>query len=294
MNDEPIEAALAVRDEPAPRTLATISPQEARAAMEAYEELCKAVLKPEDYQTYTDRDGKTKSFKKKSAVKKLQTFFNIDVEVITTQHHEFEDGHFGWSVTARAIIPRTGRHVDAVAACTTFEEKYDITPYQKESEADFAKRRKRALARSFHDILGTAETRATNRAVMNIIGVGGGEVTAEEVDKGQRRSRTPDVADAADALLNEYHARPPKVTLHDTGLKEDTPTNRNRYRGGIHELLKENGITRDEYEGILRKHFASESSKEFDLAMLLDLRGYIYDYIRECAAPTELFEPEQR
>ena len=61
----------------------------AKAAMAQYLTLCESVLTPDDYQEFTEKkkvDGKwvqtTKRFKKKSAVKKLQTYFGISVDVI--------------------------------------------------------------------------------------------------------------------------------------------------------------------------------------------------------------------
>lgn len=161
--------------------LPAVTPQEAKAAMKAYLELCESVLSKEDYQQFEER-GEIKRFKKKSAVKKLQTFFNVTVRVREATRDDLGDGHFGFRVIATAQTPG-GRIVEATGACSTQESRFELTPWKTESDAAFAVRQRKALARSYHDVLSTAETRATNRAVMNCIGVGGGEVTADEIQR---------------------------------------------------------------------------------------------------------------
>jgi hypothetical protein len=160
-----------------------VTPEEARAQMLAYTALVAAVIGEEDYQTFTER-GKTKKFKKKSAVKKLQTYFGFTVEIIgDAVRDDLGEGHFGFRVKARATSPN-GRFVEALAGCATHEERFDLTPNDYETGEDdpkFLRRQRKVLARAYHDVLSTAETRATNRAAMNLIGAG--EVTAEEVQR---------------------------------------------------------------------------------------------------------------
>ena len=164
-----------------PVLLPQVTPTEAKDAMRQYLELCESVLGPEDYQEFTER-GKTKKFKKKSAVKKLQTFFGVEVSCPEAVRDDLGDGHFGFRVLARAQA-KGGRVVESWGACSTHEERFTPKPYENESEARYAERSRKMLARSYHDVLATAETRATNRAVMNLIGVGGGEVTADEISR---------------------------------------------------------------------------------------------------------------
>lgn len=208
--------------------LPTVSPENARESMRAYQELCEAVLNDDDYQDFEQWDPKTrkkvkKKFKKKSAVKKLQTFWGVTVTAPEAVRDDIGDGHFGFRV--RAVASKGDRVVEAWGACSTQEERFDITPKEAnnyrsaESPEEFEARRKKALARAYHDVLSTAETRATNRAVMNLIGVGGGEVTADEMS---RRPSDPKPADkpapAFDreramrrifALINEFAAISP-------------------------------------------------------------------------------------
>lgn len=184
-------AALAVREEHAQAlALPVVSPLEAKAAMEKYFEVCEAVLREDDYQDFTQYDSKlkkkvTKKFKKKSAVKKLQTFWSVSVKIRDMQRDDLGDGHFGFRCIATASTPN-GREVEASGGCSTYEERFEPARYDDESDAKYAARVKKALARSYHDVLSTAETRATNRAVMNCIGVGGGEVTADEISRDRR------------------------------------------------------------------------------------------------------------
>jgi hypothetical protein len=205
---EHIDAEFVAHDKPAPLAviephgsgvLPVVSPDEAREAMTRYLEVCKAVLSDEDYQEFPQWDPKTrtktlKKFKKKSAVKKLQTFWGVSVTIKESQRDDLGEGHFGFRVTARATNNQ-GRPIEATGGCSTFEERFDVVRYGNESLPEFEARAKKARARSYHDVLSTAETRATNRPVMNCIGVGGGEVTADEM---QRPSRSDERGNGAE------------------------------------------------------------------------------------------------
>lgn len=209
--------------EPQSGIMPVVSPDEARAQMRAYQELCAAVLTEDDYQEFAETknqkvDGRwqkvttTKRFKKKSAVKKLQTYFGISVDVIddATHRDDLGEGHFGFRCKAVAESPG-GRRVAALGGCSTHEERFDVNRYDDESDVRYAARQKKALARSYHDVLSTAETRATNRAVMNLVSPG--EVTAEEISRPSRGDRgkpaEPDPNDLADqAARGGRHSRP--------------------------------------------------------------------------------------
>lgn len=216
MTDETITyegpGELAVREEPrASLAIApTVSPEEAKAAMDQYQAVCAAVLSEDDYQAFTEKKnvknektGKwekvtvTKRFKKKSAVKKLQTFWSVTVRVRDMQRDDLGDGHFGFRCIATASMP-SGREVESTGGCSTFEDRFVVKQWDDEGDTAFARRQKSALARAYHDVMSTAETRATNRAVMNCIGVGGGEVTADEISRPQQQAG-PSTAPPADA-----------------------------------------------------------------------------------------------
>lgn len=139
----------------------------------AYDAACRALIGPNDVQKESGRE-----FKKKSAWRKLQRHFNISTEVRTV-HKEWSrvtigavEGNdvFVATVTVRAVAP-WGQSAEAVGACGQDEE---------------SGRRKITIA----DAIATAETRATNRAVSNLIAMG--EVSAEEIgDRAPMGSRAP-------------------------------------------------------------------------------------------------------
>ncbi|HEV7180157.1 MAG TPA: hypothetical protein VGN11_09800 [Candidatus Baltobacteraceae bacterium] len=175
-------APLALRSDEPIRAL--VSPEEARKQWASYQALKLAIATPDDYQEFRDKKtNKLRRFPKKSFVKKIQTYFGITVQVVSADRDPLNDAHFAFRVVARAVAPN-GRSVDATGACSTLEERFDLNPYGDESEQRFSDRQKKALARAYHDVLSTAETRATNRAVMNLIG--GGEVTADEISRDVR------------------------------------------------------------------------------------------------------------
>jgi hypothetical protein len=238
--------ALAVQE---PQTLAMpmVTPAEAKAAMQAYYELCESVLTPDDYQEFTQKKkqgdqwvSEVKKFKKKSAVKKLAVFWNVEVEVLSADKDDLPDGNFAFRVIARART-KNGRIVDATGGCSSLEERFDVQPYDRETPDRFEARRRKALARSYHDILSTAETRATNRAVMNCIGVGGGEVTADEVQRDKPARQAQPFVDR-------------KVAVPQQPAEEaDTPENRARGIKAVHSLAREHKIDLDAPDSLYRK-----------------------------------------
>lgn len=132
----------------------------------AYDAACASLIGPNDVQ----KEG-TRTFKKKSAWRKLARHFAVDVQIVKVEHQFIgrvegvpEDrGDFLALVTARAVAP-WGQVFEEVGACCTDEE---------------TGRRTITVA----DAIATASTRAANRAVSNLIAMG--EVSAEEVRKGQ-------------------------------------------------------------------------------------------------------------
>lgn len=121
----------------------------------AYDAACTALIGPNDVQV----EG-TRTFKKKSAWRKLGRHFGISTEVVKADREWLKDDFLA-TVTVRAVAP-WGQHTDAVGACCTDEE---------------SGRRTITVA----DSIATAETRATNRAISNLIAMG--EVSAEEMNK---------------------------------------------------------------------------------------------------------------
>ena len=130
-----------------------MSPATAKEVMKQYQDVCRAMLEPSDYQKIGD-----KQFKKRSAYRKLARAFNISDEIIMEKREELEKGGFIWRIHVRASAPN-GRAAIGVGACST---------------------RERNFAHVDHDVYATAHTRAKNRAISDLLGAG--EVSAEEME----------------------------------------------------------------------------------------------------------------
>jgi len=151
----------------------------------AYDAACTALLGPNDIQVESGR-----SFKKKSAWRKLARYFGISTTVIEHSERYLVDETTGESVflatcTVRGTAP-WGQSSDAAGACATDEE---------------SGRRKISIA----DAIATAETRAANRATSNLVAMG--EVSAEEMTRDERTRATAE-ADVADMTLDQAKAVP--------------------------------------------------------------------------------------
>ncbi len=163
-----------------------VSSQEALKAWKAYEELKEAIVdKEHDIQVI-----QKKNFLKKSYWRKVATFFNLTVKVVEERHEQLGKTMV-WYFTCEAIAPN-GRSAVGTGSCDCFEKatlkngKYvteKVTRWEKVNGRSIPKEKiwVDAEPNSIHNIRSTAETRAFNRAVSNL--VGGGEVSAEEVDK---------------------------------------------------------------------------------------------------------------
>ena len=129
---------------------------DALAQWEAYQIFTEKLLDKSDY-----IDIKGKAFKKKSAWRKYARAFNINTEIISKDILKNDKGVvIEAEFTVRATLP-DGRHCDGWGNCS---------------------RREGNKNKPNHDIPATAMTRATNRAIADLIGAG--EVTAEEVLRG--------------------------------------------------------------------------------------------------------------
>lgn len=122
----------------------------------AYDRACASLIGPNDVQ----KDG-NREFKKKSAWRKLARHFSISVHVAQAEARieHYPDGSWIAIVSATAVGP-WGQSFTDVAACGSDEQ---------------TGRRVITLA----DAIATASTRASNRAISNLIAMG--EVSAEEI-----------------------------------------------------------------------------------------------------------------
>lgn len=157
---------------------------EVRAVFEAFEACKTGLLKPTDMQKVYD--GR---FIKKSGWRKIAVFFGLSLE---KRAEGWLDGAESptWTVTYRAIASG-GQFQDATGYCSwaesmgagrvnsalaTAEKKTVADTWTQEKADQYVSGQKAKLE---HDIRATAETRAKNRAISDL--VGGGEVSAEEM-----------------------------------------------------------------------------------------------------------------
>lgn len=138
----------------------------------AYQKLCKGLLNETDYQEIEvkekDESGNyvkvKRHFKKKSAWQKLARAFNVDTSIVDRDLERTKMGRVREAYyCVRATLPN-GRSVESDALCSRSERGKDKV--------------------SDHTIMSTAKTRATNRAIAELIGAG--EVSAEEMGAEKR------------------------------------------------------------------------------------------------------------
>ena len=133
--------------------ISTVNVDQALEEWNAYQKITELMLDETDYQQIQGR-----AFKKKSAWRKYARAFNITTEIIDKDIVKTDKGQVKEaSFIVRATLP-TGRYADGWGNCSRQEGN---------------------KAHPNHDIPATAMTRATNRAIADLIGAG--EVTAEEI-----------------------------------------------------------------------------------------------------------------
>ena len=152
-----------------------VTPKEAVEAWKKYQELKKEIAEDEDKQIIKTNQGE-KTFFKKSYWRKLATFFNLSVEIIQ-EKYEFMNENLVYNFTCKATAPN-GRSAVGTGSCDSYE-KAKFRDGQWQIFDKWKNIWKEAEPNSIHNIRSTAETRAFNRSVSNL--VGGGEVSAEEM-----------------------------------------------------------------------------------------------------------------
>src|SRR4051812_40807930 len=145
-----------------------------RAAMTTYQQGLRALLSDDDWQ---GRPGAKGSFVKKSGWRKVATWFGLDVLRVGEEVERAEDGMaLRASYTAAAVAPN-GRRVEATGHCAYAESR-------------FSGERGNATKLE-NDLRATAETRAKNRAIADLVGMGA--VSAEEVQAGAPEAPVEDL-----------------------------------------------------------------------------------------------------
>lgn len=125
----------------------------ARAAIAAYEKLKQAIIQPSDLQKIGG-----KQHIKKSGWLRIARAFGLTVEPVSERYETADDGTWGYAIVVRAVAPN-GASMQGDGMCWSSE--------------------KQVAQRTRHNVRAHAYTRATNRAISNL--VGGGEVSAEEI-----------------------------------------------------------------------------------------------------------------
>lgn len=187
---------------------------------EGYDDYCRHLLGKNDVQTVTERGKTKDFKKKSAWLKLARAFrlSTEIVSRRAWWEEDGEDRHLIAEYTVRASAP-WGQHADAVGVCSTRESRFrsngvscplcggptwdNRNPGKKDEWkrklAPFTCRDKTcsgtvddpdaptenrpnptAMAKADHDVRATAQTRATNRAISNLIAAG--EVSAEELD----------------------------------------------------------------------------------------------------------------
>lgn len=162
-----------------------VTPDEAVKKWKEYQDLKEKIVEENDIQVIQH-----KSFLKKSYWRKLATFFNLSVEIVEEKSETLQrlsKEVIVYHFRARATAPN-GRFAEGTGSCDIYDHA-TIHDGKFCTWDKFKKEWKEAEEKSLHNTRTTAETRAWNRAVSNL--VGGGEVSAEEVKEEENGKEEP-------------------------------------------------------------------------------------------------------
>ena len=148
--------------------------EQATAAMEAYQDLTRRLLTPADW---IGRPGEPESFVRRSGWSKVATFYGVSTEILERSIERDDEGRPVRAYVLVRAVAQNGRHADGDGACGANEPRFRSSSGRQKIE---------------HDLGATAATRATNRAISNLVGFG--EVSAEEVDADVRAGAEPDAS----------------------------------------------------------------------------------------------------
>lgn len=159
---EPPSTDLEVRP-PGNEVLMPLDTEQVVAGMKAYQEMLPKLLDESDWQDA----GRGERFVKKSGWRKIARAFNLSVMVVSVRIERDADGNPTRAETiARAMAPN-GQVSDADGYCSADEKRFEQPKGRQKLE---------------NDLRATATTRAKNRAISDLVGMG--EVSAEEVEQG--------------------------------------------------------------------------------------------------------------
>lgn len=157
-------AALAIRPPAGTQVLMPMDVDQVVAGMTAYQSLLPRLLAESDYQ----EAERGKRFVKKSGWRKIARAFNLSLERISETVERDDHGVVvRASAVYRAVAPN-GQYGDGDGYCSADEPRFDRAAGRQKLE---------------NDLRATATTRAKNRAISDLVGMG--EVSAEEVAPGR-------------------------------------------------------------------------------------------------------------
>ena len=235
----------------------------------AYQELCRGILDDSDYQKILVREKNEngqyvqveREFKKKSAWQKLGRAFNVDTSIVDKEFQRTKTGRIHEAYyCVRATLPN-GRSVESDAVCSRAEKG-------KSKVSD-------------HTIIATAKTRATNRAISELIGAG--EVSSDEITAEYKAADDPDHHYISHAAVKEVpEEESPKdeifVTANEIGEPDPAqdPIRNQCYM--IKDMLESEGklVTKQSM-----KVKVMQISKEYDLPNKEALLDYIAKHCPE-------------
>jgi len=158
-----------------------VPPEEMAGLMREYQQTLQALLEPSDYQ----EAERGKRFVKKSGWRKLAKFYQLSLTIQSVEIDRDDDGMpLRATVIVRATAP-TGQVQDGDGYCSAEESRFSRAGGRRKME---------------NDLRATATTRAKNRAIADLVGMG--EVSAEEV-AAMGSSHEPEAPFPADKLKTE-------------------------------------------------------------------------------------------
>ena len=183
--------ALAPRPPAEREVLMPLDPEQVVEGMRQYQQLLRDLLEPSDWQTH-DKNGNPleRPFLKKSGWRKIARAFNLSFERVHSHVERDEDGTpVRAEVWIRAVAPN-GQYGDGDGYCSADEGRF---------------RSWRGRQKLENDLRATATTRAKNRAIADLVGMG--EVSAEEIAPAGEEEESHAQALAAGARASDELAR---------------------------------------------------------------------------------------
>lgn len=222
-----------------------VDPADAARAIARYEELKKAIVRPDDTQIISGRE-----FLKKSFWRRVATCFGLSLEMVS-EERLILDGKLAYRVMYRASAPN-GRWMDGDGMCTQGEKGQMIE----------------------HNIRAIAHTRAKNRAISDL--VGGGEVSAEEMQDEDSTPRPPKpLARNLPSVRPAVPTQPSSRLVETTSAQETLDDDEAIYYApeGEPEPEPEHEMTRAEFLTALRDELNLNATQAMEQLKVRSLSG---------------------